>query len=467
VGEAAAAHTRLRSALAERLGRGVALPPESDELGGLLRDLQDQASRARMVPVAGVVEPLRRAAREVARAQGKDVRFEVVGEDTELDRAVLSRLSDPLLHLVRNAVDHGVEPPAERAARGKQAHGTVRLEAAPRGGTVQIVVSDDGRGIDLDRVQAAAPDHPDPLDAIFQPGFSTAETITDVSGRGVGLDVVRAALDPLRGRVEVRSEPGRGAAFVMTVPLTVAAVECLIVEVAGRPYALPVDHVAATLPAEPHHTSLAAVLDLEIHRPPQAAMVLSDGEREATFAVASVVDRRDLVITGLGRAMPPVPVVSGAAIDSDGHVVIVLDPVRLLDRADRAPRPIPEHRARILVVDDAAVVRQVQHAALTRAGYEVQTAVDGADALARLRAWPADLVLVDIEMPVMDGLDFTVALRNDPALRGTAVLMLTSLGSDESRRRGMEAGADGYLVKGRAGADDVLEAVARLLGRER
>ena len=480
--EANAVHARLAAAVSERLGPGASLPVEVHALGAVLRDLREHALRSCMVPVANVVAPLRRAVRDVARGQGKDVRFEVLGEDTELDRGVLDRLADPLLHLVRNAVDHGVEPPAERQAAGKPRQATVRLAATPAGAHVTLVVSDDGRGLDVGRIRAsaAATASAEPTELIFQPGFTTAATVSTVSGRGVGLDVVRHTLDPLRGRVEVRSEEGRGASFVLTVPLTVALLPCLIVEAGGHRFALPLDNVTLTVAGAPDDVGLGPLLGLP-DTPSAPAVVLTDGKRERRLGVSAVVEQRDLVVKGLAGVMPAVEVVAGAAADDDGTVIVVLDPSTLLDLADhdppppapqadhtpqRRPEPAPRAHARILVVDDAATVREAQRAILARAGYEVDTAVDGADALARLRAAPADLVLVDVEMPVMDGLRFTTALREDPALRGIAVIILTSLGSPEDRRRGMEAGADAYLVKGTVTPDSLLDAVARLLGHD-
>lgn len=471
--EAVSANVRLISALAERLGAGMSLPPESEELSALLRDIQRGTAQARMRPVGGVVEPLRRAVREVAREQGKEVRFEVEGGDTELDRSVLDRLSDPLLHLVRNAVDHGVEPPDQRTAEGKPRLATVRMTARPSGGSVVIAISDDGRGVDIARVrEVSGRDDGHEFAALFEPGFSTAREVTSVSGRGVGLDVVRAALAPLRGRVDVRSEPGRGATFTMTVPLTVAAVSCLVVDSGGRLLALPLDSVARTAAPEPHHTALSAVLGEASPAVPRGSVVVVDDDRERAFSVAAIVGRRDYVVQGLSGTSRASPMIAGAAVDAAGAVVLVLHPGALLDAAEAGVDDItaaPDEATapmRVLVVDDAHIVREVQTRHLAAAGYEVRSAFDGVDALEQLESWPADLVLVDIEMPRMNGIELTRALRADPRLRGTAVLVLTSLGSEEDRRRGMEAGADGYLVKGTFEAEQLLEAVANLLGVE-
>jgi two-component system chemotaxis sensor kinase CheA len=479
-GEAGVSHTRLVGDLAEALGPGATLPREAQRLGHVLAELRARTTEARMVPVATVLEPVRRAVRDIARSQGKVVRFEAEGEETELDRAVLDRLADAVGHLVRNAVDHGVEPPAERVAAGKSAQAVVRVTARQQGREVVVAVADDGRGIDPALVMEAAGesdmDQADVMERLFQPGFSTAPEVTELSGRGVGLDAVRSTLASVRGRVEVRSEPGYGTTFVLRVPLTVAAVPCVIVRCAGRSYALALSVVAATRLPDPGDVALADVLGLRAEVRPSAAVVVEAGGRTRAFAVDELVAQRDVVVESVG-ALPSVPVVAGAAVQGDGTVLIVLDGAALLDHPifSTAPAAVEksEGRAgegagrRVLVVDDAAVVREVQVAALRRAGYEVQAAADGAEALAVLRRWPADLALVDIEMPVMDGLALTQALRADPALRGTAVLIFTSLGSEADRRRGMEAGADGYLVKATYTPDGLLEAIARLLGEDR
>ena len=483
-GEAAAAHSRLVHALHDRLGDTAELPTEVHSLGTMIRELEARTTQARTVPLATVLEPLRRTVRDIAKEQSKAVRLDVEGEEVELDRGVLDRLSDALIHLVRNAVDHGIEPPVDRVQAGKKAQAVVKVSARQRGRGVEVSVSDDGRGIDLDRVRTASNEpglsDEEAVERLFQPGFSTAGAVTSVSGRGVGLDVVRAALAPVRGRVDVRTVKGKGTTFVLDVPLTVAAVSSIIVRCDGRQYAITLAAVDGMRPPEPDDTPLGAVLGVPVLHP-TATVVLRDGERRRAFSVDEVVARRDTVVKAVG-ALPAVPIVAGASIDADGRVLVVLDAGALLDAAEhgafdeplaaptvedpveQAEDPAPGRRA--LVVDDDAVAGQVLSSMLTRAGYEVRTAANGLEALDVLRDWPADVALVDVTMPVMDGLTLTRTLRSDPVLRGTAVLMLTSLGSEADRRRGMDAGADGYIVKGAYTEAALVERVAGLLGRD-
>jgi two-component system chemotaxis sensor kinase CheA len=475
-GEASVAHARLVSTLADDLPPGAALPSDSRVLGTVLRELEERAGEARMAPFGTVMEPLRRAVRDLAHSQGKAVRIETEGTETELGRGVLDVLADALLHLVRNAVDHGIESSVERVAARKKAQAVVRITAAHAGRDVVVTLSDDGRGIDLDRVRATAGLAPevadaDALDLLFQPGFSTAATVTTVSGRGVGLDVVRSSLASVQGRVTVRSERGQGTTFTVIVPLTIAAVPCLVVQQGGHRYALALTAVRGTGPPRADDVSLATALKVPGGTPTASVTVTGHGG-DRTFAVDGVVGQRDVVVKSLG-ALPHIPMVAGAGIDTDGSVLVVLEPSVLLGQpvGDAVPMPAeplpaePAPSPRILVVDDAIVAREIESALLRREGYEVRVAKDGAEALQVLRSWPADLALVDVEMPVMNGLELTEAIRADPVLRGTAVLMLTALGSSEDQRRGMEAGADGYVVKGTYTPDSLMAAVARLLGR--
>jgi two-component system chemotaxis sensor kinase CheA len=458
------------------------------------------------VPVSTITHPLHRAVRDLARSLGREVAWEVSGDDTEIDRHVLDRLADPLLHLVRNAVDHGIEGPDERAAAGKPRHGTVRLRAMRLGSEVILVIGDDGRGIDVEAVRTAtdAGDEDDDetaLAGIFRSGVSTAREVTDVSGRGVGLDVVRAQLEAIRGRVEVHNDHGRGCEFRLSVPITLAVVPCLVVRCGPRRYAVPAQAVLTAVsagdPATLHAggrpmvmsggralpvTDLGAILGSGEGGGQGPALVLSVLTRTHAVRVDALEGHRDVVLKSLGGLLPRLDVIAGATIEADGSVLVVLEPGALIERARRTHRPAavtaaisattvpqgapspPRSRRSVLVVDDALTVRELQRSILERAGYEVRTAADGLEALSRLAERPVDLVLTDVEMPRMDGFALTEAIRAHQVLRNTAVLVLSSRSGDDDRRRGLEAGADGYIVKSAFDQATLLDAVDRLLG---
>ena len=505
VGESAAAHLRMGRMLADVLDVDPATLGEFRELSHVLNELQEKTMRARMVPVATITDNLHRAVRDVARSCGKDVHWEVRGEDTELDRSMLEQLADPLLHLVRNAVDHGIESPQEREAAGKPSQASVRLHAMQLGSEVILAVSDDGGGIDVDRVREQAArrgDHiegvsdEDALYLIFRSGLSTAGFISDVSGRGVGLDVVRTSVDAARGRIEVLSTPGRGTEFRIVVPITLAVLPCLLLEAGGHRYAVPMHSVLvaqdmddeALVHAEGRPTlwvgsqavvvsDLGRVLGCEADAA-GPVVVLSAVTRRHAFRVDALLGQRDVVVKGLGRLLPRLDVLAGASVEPDGSILLVLDAPGVIDRArslrdrpgtpsagDRHERPAPGRRGTILVVDDALTVRELQRSILERAGYHVRTADDGLDALARLAEEPVDLVLTDIEMPRLDGFGLTEAIRGHASLATTPVVILTSRATAEDRRRGLDAGADGYIVKSAFDEAALLDAVERLLGR--
>jgi len=505
VGETASAHLRIGRMLKERFKVDPATCTEFNELSRSLNTLQDRATRTQMVPVSTITDPLHRAVRDIARAQGKDVRWEVRGAETELDRGVLYQLSDSLMHLVRNAVDHGIEEPAERLATGKPAQATVRLHAMQLGSEVIIAVTDDGRGIDVEHVSREAGRHGIDTDGMteqellrlsFHPGLSTAPVVSDVSGRGVGLDVVRTNVEAARGRVELRSARGTGTEFRIVVPITVAVLRCLLVEAAGQNFALPFHRVRLSQAHEPGkiaHAEGRPVVWVDGHAIPVQGLaetlgitvmeaiegpvvVLADTSRRHAFQVSQLIGQRDVVIKALNPLLPHLPAVAGASVEPDGSILVVLDPPGLIQRALRASRtngpsapvettyPSRSTRRSILVVDDALTVRELQRSILERAGFEVRVATDGNQAMSNLAERRCDLVLTDIEMPNMDGFALTEAIRAHPSLANIPVLILSSRSSDSDRARGLEVGADGYIVKSGFDEAGLLTAVNRLLG---
>jgi len=493
---------------------------------GRLALVRDGAMGLAMVPVRRVVAAFPRLIRDVASSTGKDVRLTLVGEDVELDKKVLDGVADALKHLVINAVDHGCETPEERAALDKPPRATVTVSAKAAGGTVVLEVADDGRGIDEDRVRAAAIERgllpagstlagAQLFQLLFLAAFSTSPTVTSTSGRGVGLDVVKTAVDDLGGTIDVFSELGSGSRFVLTLPITLGVLRCLIARVGSERYAVPVPAViesvslrdvavdnVAGVPVVVRHgvavplLDLGAALGVEGDREPRAALVVRNGG--ASDLIAWSVDRLEgeleLVVKDLGSFVGRLPLVTGATIDGDGSVVCLIDLREISGRAggtghvaggSAAAMPavgsLGAHgddaegtemfaapvgrKPRILVVEDSVGVRELERVILESAGYEVVTAVDGLDGIARLRAQPADLVLSDVEMPGMDGFTLTRTIRRTRGWEQVPVVIMTSRGDESDRRAGLEAGANAYLLKSDFDQTELVDTVRRLVGR--
>ena len=500
-----------------------------DEVAGAVRGLRelveghrggmalvrDGAMGLAMVPVRRAFATLPRIVRDVAAATGKTVRLETAGEDVEIDKQVLDGVADALKHLVVNAVDHGCESSESRVAAGKPAEAVVRVSARGVAGTVVLEVADDGVGVDEDRVRAKAIDlgllTPDStlagsalLELLFAPAFSTASVVTETSGRGVGLDVVRESVEELGGSVEVRSEPGAGTAFVLTLPVTLGVLRCLLARVGDERYAVPVPGVVESLSlrdAEVHTLAGATVvvrhgvsiplLDLGVAlglaRTPGelagSALVVRHAGGSGSM-VAWAVDRlegeTELVVKDLGDFLGRVPAIAGATIDGDGSVVCLLDLRELAERVvgpspavgatvvARTPRttaaPV-QRKPRVLVVEDSVGVRELERVILEGAGYVVEAAVDGLDRASRLRGTPADLVLSDVEMPGMDGYALTRTIRRTKGWENVPVIIMTSRGEDHARQAGLDAGCSAYLLKNEFDQDQLVQTVRRLVGR--
>jgi two-component system, chemotaxis family, sensor kinase CheA len=498
VGEASAAQLRVGHVFGSELHLDPDAVTEYRELTKVINQLQEVTERTRMVPV-GTLEPiLHRTVRDVARAAGKDVRWEVSGEDVEVDRGVLEELVSPLLHLVRNSVGHGVEMPEVRLAAGKTKQAVVGLHAAQVGSKVVISISDDGAGIDVAAVRASAAkagvdvsalNEEESLNLIFRSGISTAKVLTEDSGRGVGLDVVATAVAAIHGLVEVVNHPGLGAEFRIVVPITLTVVPCLIVSISGQSFALPLQGIVRMLEAQHVQivsgrqlavvdgraipvSDLATLLGL-----PSAEggpwVLLGTADSSHAFQVETVLQKRDVVVRGLTGRLRDLKSVSGASIEPNGTILLVLDVPNLLARAasvsitseatDKPAQPAPQ--LSVMVVDDALMVRELQRSILERGGYAVRTASDGAEALAMLAEQPADLVVTDVEMPNLDGMRLIQSIRRHPRLANVPILIVSSHGSDEDHQRGLDAGADAYIVKTSFDEVGLLSAVSRLLGR--
>ncbi|OJH41291.1 hybrid sensor histidine kinase/response regulator [Cystobacter ferrugineus] len=486
---------RLETRLAQ-LGR--ALAADRRTLLQATSGLDEEVRRARTLPFAEGCAGMERNARDLARAAGKQVRLEVHGGALELDRSLLQGLREPLLHLMRNAVAHGVEAPSVRREAGKPEEGVVSLTARLRGGRVQVVVEDDGRGLDLGAIREKArarglPVLDDAGDArlIFMPGLTTTEAVTAVSGRGVGLDVVRSQVEALRGSVDVSFVPGRGTRFVLDVPLTLSTLRVLLVLVSGQTFAVAGENVERLLRLAPGDvrrvegrqlwagpealiplSTLAQVLGLPAGTPHPhlSALLLSSGEVHAVLAVDEVVAEQEVLIRGLGPRIRRARHVSGMAVLPDGRLAPLLNAPSLVRAAEGRTAAglfpaaaAPTARRRVLLADDSMTTRALEQSILEAAGYEVLVCSDGQEAWERLQTEGADALVSDVEMPRMDGFTLTEAVRNSPRFGRLPVVLVTARSSPEDKTRGLQVGASAYLVKSAFDQSHLLETLRQLL----
>jgi two-component system, chemotaxis family, sensor kinase CheA len=481
----------------ERLAGAVAA--DGRVLKEAASSIDDEVRRVRMLPFAEACQGLDRMVRDLARAVGKEVELVIEGGDVELDRSVLEGLKDPLRHLVRNAVDHGAETPEERRASGKSPHLRLTVAAAVRGAQVEVVVADDGRGINLDalRAQVRKKGLPEPADAhelaqaIFLPGFSTSKFITDVSGRGVGLDVVKSRVEALHGDVELSFAPGSGT---HSVPLTLTTLRVLLVAAGGQTFALSAANVQKLVRAEPDQlrsvegrqmlalgarpvplASLAETLGLRGPAAPAGktpVVVLSIGEKRMAFVVEEFQAELEVVIKSLGTRVRRTRFVSAATILPSGKIALVLNAANVVRRALQKPagqvlassdRKPKASKKRILVVDDSLTTRALEKSILEAAGYDVTAVADGAVAWQTLQERGADLVVSDVDMPRMDGFALTEAVRGSERFRDLPVVLVTARETEADRTRGVEVRADAYLGKSAFDQKNLLETIAQLL----
>jgi len=472
--------------------------------------LVDQVLALRMCPFDEGVHAFPRMVRDLARKLGKQVQLIIEGGDTPVDRAILARIESPLNHLLRNALDHGMETPDERSAAGKPVLGTLRLAARHRAGMLVIEVSDDGRGIDHELVRAAvvrramgseamaaALSPAELMEFLFLPGFSMKECVTEISGRGVGLDVVQQVVREQNGSVRVESRPGLGFRTAITLPLTQSIVRALVVEVQGEAYAIPIAKVERVLrvPLSDVHTLgnkqfftlegvhyglVAAGQVLELGQPVPAdelaVVVVGAGAARYALVVDAIAGEQSLTVQPLDALFGKLRNVSAGALLDDGAPVLVLDVADLLVSIDKLlhagalQQPARQADAgaragrRILVVDDSMTVREMERKLLCARGYRVDTAVDGMDGWNMVRGGDYDLLLTDIDMPRMDGIELTGLVRRDGRLHKLPIMIVSYKDRPEDRARGMDAGADYYLAKGSFHDASLIDAVFDLIG---
>lgn len=485
-----------------RLARDAA--GDARSLGRISDEVAESVSRMRLRPFADACQALPSAVRDVAEVTGRSVAFELRGQEVRVDRAIVDALREPLLQLVRNAVDHGIELPAQRVRVGKPERGTVRVEASLVGGRLSVRVSDDGAGLDIDAVRArleergleVARDEREIIRALFAGGLSTRRQATEISGRGVGLNVVRATLERIGGSVDVHWTAGQGTTFVLECPPTPARIRALLVGAGSYIFAIPTSHVERLRRIEAGEIrstegrpvlaggdepiafgSLAAILGPPLATRPirgkVPVVVLQAGENRLAVAVEELIAEQELVFRPLERGRISLPHISGGALLPTGQAALVVNPggviaaglaqggpVEVAEEATDTGAPV---RRRILVVDDSITTRTLEQSILEAAGYDVLTAVDGEAAWQVLQEETVDLVVADVEMPRLDGFGLCEAIRASKRLRDVPVVLVTALESAEGRARGLEAGADAYLAKSSFDQDTLLDTIRQLL----
>jgi two-component system sensor histidine kinase and response regulator WspE len=501
--------TRAETALSGRILELEAFFRRTEEVSTAL---YHEVIGSRMRPFSEGVSGFPRMVRDVARQLGKQVRFDIAGGEVPVDRDILAKLEAPLNHIIRNALDHGIEPPEDRRVHGKAEQARVTLEARHHAGHLLVRVTDDGRGIDPESIRrkviergmqspelAAQLGERELFDFLFLPGFSTASKVTEISGRGVGLDVVHQMVTSTSGTVRVESRPGAGTTFVMQLPVTLSVVRAALVEVAGEPYAFPLSRIDRVMRVEPgaigavqgrlqcdvdgHATGLvdgAALLALGKSGVEGAAsvVVLGDESGRVGVVVSRFLGEQDLVVRTLDPRLGKVPHVASAAILDDGNPVLVVDvddtlatlrktlaegTFRGLGQAERTTAAARATK-RILVAEDSITVREVERQLLVRLGYEVAVAVDGMDAWNQLRAGRFDMLVTDIDMPRMNGIELVRLVRADARFAHLPIAVVSYKDREEDRRAGLDAGANAYLTKGSFQDQSFVATITGLVG---
>jgi len=482
-------------------------------------DLLDATKKTSLMPFSTLFSAFPRMVREIARESGKSVDLNLSGETVEIDKRILEGLKDPLMHLLRNAVDHGIEPPGTRAERGKPETGSIRIAAfQPESSHVSLSIADDGAGIDtaaiiadalakglISNAAADAMETKDALDLIFGSGISSTARVSEISGRGLGMPIVREAIEQLGGSIHLQSAPGTGSTFTIRLPVTLATFRGVLIEAGAQLFILPNAHVRHSLQLRPEAIqtvegqpavffkgrplALVSLSDL-LGLPPAEnrngiqssgkgqhqvpALILGHGSEALALRVDRILNEQEILVKSLGKQLKKVRHISGATVLGTGAVVPILNAGELiesaahrspasqaaLETASAEPRQSPKS---LLVVEDSFTSRTLLKNILEASGYGVETAIDGRDALSRLTAQAVDAVVTDVEMPNMDGLELTEKIRAHAALSELPVILVTSLDSPKDRQRGVEVGANAYIVKGSFDQSNLLEALDRLL----
>jgi len=475
----------------------------------LIDEIHVGVSDLRLLPLSTILEPFPRMVRDLSRGLEKEVELIVEGASTRFDKKILEELRDPLIHLVRNSIDHGIEPPQEREEKGKPRQAKILIAARQEGGKVLISVTDDGKGLDRQIIERTAVQRgiasadeigrwreEEVWELIFRSGFSTSPGVTEISGRGVGLDAVRTKVEGLKGSLSIESRAGEGVAFTVSLPLTLSTIHALIVQAGRDSFCLPTDWLEKTLLLSPDQiTSIegkpTAIIDgvplafawladllslprLENRSGTIPALLLRTPMGRAVLGVETLLGEEEIVAKELGKLFRGLSNISGGTILGKGEIALILNPIDLVRSlshqgaaqpsfASATTRPLPPAKKKVLVADDSLTTRTLEKNILEAAGFDVTTAVDGQDALTKLYERSFDVVITDIQMPRMDGFALTQRVKKDDRFKEIPVILVTSLQSEEDKKKGIESGADAYITKATFDQKNLLEIIQRFI----
>lgn len=481
----------------------IAHKRESNVVSQSICDVDNEIRSIRMLPFSSACLSLDRVVRDIASAQNKDVCLLVEGEDVEVDRSIIEAVKDPLLHLVRNAIDHGIEDEGLRGRLGKSEKSTVQVTASIRGSRLEVSVADDGKGLDRKAIAAKCQSFGWPvpeldselLHLVFEPRFSTSQLVTEVSGRGVGLDIVKSNIDSVHGSIDVSSKEGEGSEFVMSLPLTLTTLRTMLVRCGGQIIAFSISNIDRIV--DLHRDDLAVIQGATVYSlgenfypvvrlrdilgfptafagagKEQWGLLLASEGAKVLFLVDEVLEEQEIVVKSLGKRLSGLTGIQGGAILPNGSIAIIAHPsdlIRLVIHGNRLSIFDGEGEMggktlgkKILLVDDSITTRCLEQSILESAGHQVVTAMDGRQGWEYLLEYGADIIVSDVEMPNMSGIELTKAVRNSPRFRDIPIILVTSLSEYEEQQRGLEAGANAYLIKSDFDQDELLDTVSRL-----
>jgi chemotaxis protein histidine kinase CheA len=470
-----------------------------------IAELHEDVLKMRMLPLSVVFDTFPRAVRDMAKYFQKHIELRITGEETTIDKKIIEKLNGPLIHILRNAIDHGIETPQERLAQGKPTNGLVTIDAYPRSGHIRIEISDDGRGIQLEKLKQHAIqrnliseekirtlDETELINLVFIPRLSTSEMITDISGRGVGMDIVKANIEHLKGAVSLRSRPNKGTSCFLTLPMTLTTIRSLIISSQQKLFALPINSIEETLqiPAQEfiqvvghnairlrnqiiYVVDLADVLGLKKANPAwqeqHFVLIARANEKLVGLIVDEVLDEQDVVVKQLPAHMQHIKTIAGATISSDNAIILILHIPEIIEVIKQvtidAKKNPQEHPTppRILVVDDSINTGEIEKRILQAYGYQVDLAHDGIEALEHVENETYNLIVTDIEMPGMDGFTLTERLRGMSAYADVPIVIVTSLEREADKKRGRRVGANAYIMKGNFEQRSLIETVRSLV----